>query len=75
MPFTHSEVGSGASVVKYEPHVFGLALVIIGVVNGHRDTESSIGPILDERWPRMHVMGGVVDNVLVRTSYYDRRRG
>ena len=75
MSFTHGEMGSRASVVEYEPHIFGLALVVIGVVNRHRDAEPSIGAILDERWPWMCVMGGVIYDVLVYTGYYDWRCG
>ena len=75
MSFTHGEMGLGASVVEYEPHIFGLAFVIIGVVDGCRDTESSVRSILDKWRPWVHVTRGVIDDVLVCTSYYDRGRG
>ena len=31
----------------------------------------TVGLILDERWPRVGVVTGVIDDVLVCTSYYD----
>ena len=70
--FTHGEVGTWAGVVKYEPYILGPALVVVGVVDGCRDAESPIGPILNEWWSRMHVAQGVVDDVLVCARYYDR---
>ena len=75
MSFTHGEVGSRASVVEYESYVFGFALVIVGIVDRCRDVESSVGSILDERRPGVGVVTGVVDDVLVCTSYYDRGCG
>jgi hypothetical protein len=73
--FTHGEMSSGTSVVEYESHIFGLAFVIIGVVDGCRDTESSVRSVLNERWPWVRVTRGVVDDVLIRTGYYDWGRG
>ena len=60
--FTHGEMGAGANVVEYEVYVFGLALVVIRIVDGRGDAESSVGPILDERWSRMSIAGGIVDD-------------
>ena len=70
MSSTHSEECAWAGVVEYELHVFGLAFVIVGVVDGRGDTESSIRPILDEWWPWVCVPCGVVDNVLISACYY-----
>ena len=75
MSFTHGEVGSGTSVIEYEPYIFGLAFIIIGVINGRRDAESSVRPILNERRSWVHVTRGIVDQVLIFTSYYDWGRG
>jgi hypothetical protein len=71
----HGEVGPRASVVEYEVHIFGLALAVVSIVNGHRDAESTVGPVFDERRPRVCVMRGVVDDNLVSTGYYDRGSG
>ena len=49
MAFPHGEMGSWADIVEYKSYIFGLALVVIGVVDGRGDTESSVGLILDER--------------------------
>ena len=72
MSFTHGEMGAWAGVVEYESHVFGLALVVVSVVNGRGDTKPSIRSILDEWRPWVCVTCGVVDDILVRTRYYDR---
>ena len=72
MSFTHSEVSSRAGVVEYEPHVFGLALIVIGVVDGHCKAEPSVRSIFDKRGSRVHVTRRVVDDILVCTSYDDR---
>ena len=69
--FAHGEMGSGASVVEYEAHVFGFALVVVGVVNGRRDAELSVGSIFDERRSWVCVARGVVDDILVCAGYYD----
>ena len=55
MSFAHGEVGAWTSVVEYESHVFGPAPVVVGVVDGRRDTELSIGSVFDERGSWMHV--------------------
>ena len=73
MSSSHGKEGSGACIVEYELHVFGLAAVIIGIVYGGRDTEASIRSILYERWTGMGVSQGVVDSVLVGAMYHDRR--
>ena len=75
MSFTHGKVGPGARVVEYESHIFGLAFVIVSVVNWHRDAESSVRLILDKRRPWMCVARGVIDKVLVCTGYYNQGRG
>ena len=69
--FTHGEVGVWAGVVEYELYVFGFALVVVGVVNGCRDTESPVGPVFDEWGSWVRVTPGVVDHILVHASYYD----
>ena len=69
--FTHGEVGAWAGVIEYEPYVFGFTLVVVGVVNGRRDTESPVGPVFDEWGSWVCVTPGVVDHILVRASYYD----
>ena len=46
---THGEECTRGQVVQYELDVFGLPLVIVSIFNRHRNTESSIGPILYER--------------------------
>ena len=55
VPFTHGEMSVWAGVVEYESHVFGLALVVVGIVNRCGDTEPPVRSILDERWSRMRV--------------------
>jgi hypothetical protein len=55
MSFTHGEVGVRAAIVEYEPHVFGFTLVVVGVVDGHCDAESSIGSVFDEWGSRVCV--------------------
>ena len=70
----HGEVGPWASVVEYKSHVFGLAFIVVGVIDGRCDAKPSIGSILDERWSWVHIARGVVDDILVCTSYHDRRR-
>ena len=76
MSFTYGEVGARAGVVEYELYVFGLALIVVSVVNGRRDAESPVGPILDEQWSWVCVTRGIVDDILIRASYYNwgRRR-
>ena len=69
--FTHGEVGARAGVVEYESYVLGFALVVVSVVNGHRDTKSPVRPILDEWWPWVRVACGIVDDILIRAHYYD----
>ena len=69
--FTHGEVGARAGVVEYKAYVFGLALVVVSVINGRRDAKSSIGPIFDERWPWVCVTCGIIDNILIHACYYD----
>ena len=69
--FTHGEVGARADVVEYEMYVFGLALVVVRVVDGCGDAEPPIGPILDKWWSWVCVMRGVVDDILVSAHYYD----
>ena len=64
-------MGPGARIVEYESDVFGFALVIIGVVDGHCNAEPSVGSIFDEWRTGVHVARGVVDDVLVRTGYHD----
>ena len=39
---SHSEVGTRAGVVQYEPYKFGLSFVVIGVANGRRDAKSPV---------------------------------
>ena len=70
--FTHGKVGAGTDVVEYEVYVFGLALVVIRIVDGRGDAESSIGPILDEWWSRVRISCVIVDDLLVRSGYYYR---
>ena len=48
--FSHGKVRTGTDVVEYEVYVFGLALVVVRIVDGRGDAKSSVGPILDERW-------------------------
>ena len=72
MSFTHHEVGPRTCIVEYKPDVFGLPLVVVGVVDRRRDAEPPIRPILDEQWTGVRVTRGIVDDVLVRTCYYDR---
>ena len=71
--FTHGEVGAGTDVVEYEVYVFGLALVVVCIVDGCADAESSIGPVLDKRWSWVSVAQSVIDDVWVGAHYYDRR--
>ena len=52
---SHGEESLWAQIVKYEVYVFGLAFVVIRVADGCRDTESSVQPILHERWSGMGV--------------------
>ena len=73
--FTHGKVGTGADIVEYEVYVFGLALIVIRIVDGRSDAESSIGPILDEWWSGVSVARGVVDNGRVGAHYHDWRSG
>ena len=70
--FSHGEVGVGATVVEYKVHVFGFALVVIRIVDGCGDAESSIGPIFDKWWSWVCVPWSVTDDVLVGTHYYDQ---
>ena len=69
--FSHGEVGAGTDVVKHEVYIFGLALVIVCIVDGRGDAESSIGPVLDERWSWVCVARGVIDDIWVGAHYYD----
>ena len=69
--FTHGEMGARAGVVEYESHVFGLALVVVSVVNGRGDAKPPVGPILDEWWPWVCIVCGIVDDILIRAHYYD----
>ena len=75
MPFPHSKVRAWAGIVEYEPYIFGLALVIVGVVNGRGDAEPSIGSVLDEQWSRMCISCEIVDDLLIRSRYHYRRCG
>ena len=70
--FTHGEVGTRASVVEYEPHVFGLAFIVVSVINGRCDTESSVGPILDEWGSRVCISCGVIDDIVICACDYNR---
>ena len=45
--------------------------IVVSVVDGHRDIKPSVGLVLDERWSRVRVSCGVVDEILVRSCYYD----
>ena len=69
--FTHGEVGAWTTVVEYEPYVFGLALIVVGVVNRRREAETSIGSVFDERRSRMCITRRVIDYGLVRASDYN----
>ena len=40
--FTHSEMGARTRIVEYKSYEFGLSLVVVGVVDGRRDAESSV---------------------------------
>ena len=71
--FSHCKVGSGACVVEYESYVFGFALIVVGIIYGRRHTESSVRLILHEGWTGVHITRGVVDEVLVHTSYHNWR--
>ena len=71
MSFTHGEVCAWAGVVEYESYVFGPTLVVVGIVDGCRNAELSVGPVLDERGSWMRVTPRVVDHVLVCAGYYD----
>ena len=71
----HGKMSARADVVEYEVHVFGLALVIVRIVDGCRDAEPSIGSIFDERRPRMSVTRVVIDDGRVGAHYYDWRSG
>ena len=75
MSLTHGERGSRAGVVEYKSDVFGLALVVVSIINGRRDAESSVRPILDKWWSWVHIAQGGVDDVLVCTCYYNWRCG
>ena len=68
--FTHGKVCAWAGVVEYESYVFGLAFVIVSVVDGHGDAESSVGLILDEWRSRVRVSRGIVNDVLIRARNY-----
>ena len=63
-------MGSWAGVVEYEAYVFGLASIVIRVVDGRGDAEPSVGSIFDERWPRVRVSCRVVDDFLIRPCYH-----
>ena len=71
MSFTHGEVGARTGVVEYESYVFGLALVVVSVVDGCCDAKPSIGPILDEWRSWVCVACRIVDDILIRACYYD----
>ena len=71
MPLSHGEEGPGTCVIEYEPHVLGLAAIIISVTYGGRDTETSIQLILYKGWTGMSVSRGVIDDVLVHATYHD----
>ena len=71
--FTHGKVGAGADVVEYEMYVLGFASVVVRVVNGRSEAQSSVGPVFDERWSQVCVARGIVDDIGVGTHYYDRR--
>ena len=71
----HGEMSARAGVIEYKMYVFGLALVVIRVVNGSGDAEPPIGSILDERRSGMGVACVVVDDILVGTHYDDRGSG
>ena len=71
--FTHCEVSPRTGVVEYEPHKFSLSFIVVSVVNGCRDTEPSVCPVFDERWSRVCVTCGMVNDFLVGAHYNDRR--
>ena len=70
---THGKVGVRADVVEYEVYVFGLASVVVRVVDGRSDAQSSVGPILDKRWSGVCVAWSIIDDVWVGAHYYDQR--
>ena len=40
--FAHSEMSAWTRIVEYKPYKLGLPLVVIGIVDGRRDAESSV---------------------------------
>ena len=72
MPFAHSEVSSRAGVVEYKSHVFRFAFVIVCVIDGRQDAESTVGSVLDERQPGVCITRGVVDYDFIGTGYYNQ---
>ena len=74
MALSHSEEDSGISVVQYESHILGFTVIVVSVVYGCGDAQSSIQPILHEGWTRVSKPCGMIDDVLVCAAYYDRGR-
>ena len=74
MSLPHGEEGSGVSVIQYEPHVLGLAPVVVSVIYGRQDAKSSIRPVLYERWAWVSESQGMVDDLLVGAAYYNQGR-
>ena len=69
----HGEMSARTDVVEYKVDVFGLALVVVRVVDGCDDTESSVGPVFDKWWSGVSIARIVIDDILVGTHYHDRR--
>ena len=70
--FAHGEVGARADIVEYEMYVFGLALVVVCVVDGRGNAKSPVGPVLNKWRSWVCVARRVVNNVWVGAPYYDR---
>ena len=71
--FTHGKMGTGAAVVECKVHIFGFAFVVVRVVDGCGDAESSVGPIFDKWYTGVCVARRVIDDILVGAHYYDGR--
>ena len=48
MSDAHGEVSTRTGIVEYEVDIFGLAFVVVCIVDGCGNTESSVGPIFNE---------------------------
>ena len=73
MPFAHGEEGPGVRIVHHESHVFGSAVVVVGIADGGQDAEPSIRSVFNEWGSWVSVPWRVIDHFLVRTC--DSNRG